>query len=608
MSNSEHNETNRTAPDERRLRQFERNRFFNGKMMTARDMQAEQNYHAGRLDTLAQHVTGEGIVCGLEVEIKPAEGNGDTPTAVVGPGLAFDSGGRPIVVADETHEEIPGGVLQGEGVSVFIKQTTCKMESVPIPGSEDACKEKCNYNRLREAVGITFTSGPPDQQKPVPIDHVDFPTRETLRFDETEGDEIKPTDNALQELALSYHRRLEDDPGEGQYLPCDTGSDGEVFIGYFRQQDDESWSPVEASTGDGEPRPHVYTNDMLYAGLAKHATDFGNPHEVALDLERPEREPNEPRIPEEEELNTGRDDLSQYVQGQRLTMAVSPNFDYQLHEFDEPTAQIGREVDRVDPSGSEEATLDTGNYPAGWYIITIEVGEIEAQEAAVVFEEGDAADTIDSEFRRAAFETVEPPTQSSVGAVLTVADLPTDEYDVRFTSPEDTVSIEPDTETRTVEFDIAGLQDLQNIRNQLDELMELSDEVEQLTTRLNEHEAYLRRKTLECKITSFSVVSEKFDDEQVRALAEDIITKSQAAIDSDLFEDGEQDEYRTRIEEISNREEALQQELENQATSESYERYERALSQLQEAIDSEDALSMALAQDCVSEAAEWLVE
>lgn len=285
MGNSGHNETDGTGLDESRLRQFERNRFFNGKLMTARDMQAEQNYHAGRFDTLTQHVTGEGIVCGLDVEIEPAEGAGDTPTAVVGPGLAFDSSGRPIVVADDTPEEIPSAKLGGNGVSVFIEHATCKTESVPIPGSEDACKEECDYNRLRETVDITFERGPPGEQKSVPIDRVDTipPDGDDFLPDVTEGETITPTDDVLHELARTYNLPREEDTDELRYRPCNTAGDGAVFVGYFKEQDDGSWSHDENSD-DSEPRPHVYTNDMLYAGLADHTFDFENPHYTSLEV------------------------------------------------------------------------------------------------------------------------------------------------------------------------------------------------------------------------------------------------------------------------------------------------------------------------------------
>lgn len=309
MSDSAHNEPggtggdepNGTGRDERIPRQFERNRYFNGKLMTARDMQAEQEYHRTRLDTLTRHVTGTGIVCGLGVEIEPRGTADETPRAIVGSGIAIDAEGRQIVVTERTPKEIPGDKLTGDGVSVFIEQTTCKTESVPATGSEDACKEECDYNRLRETFEISFEVGPPGssdpqdeqaQQKPVRVDRVSFPSRSMLGDDgtgdesaDTETAESGPTDDALHDVAQSYHRQQEADSGTGGFRDCGPTGHERVFLGHFRNQDGSWESTAEAGADDsdsGEPRPYVYTNDMLYAGLLEHATDFENPHEVAM--------------------------------------------------------------------------------------------------------------------------------------------------------------------------------------------------------------------------------------------------------------------------------------------------------------------------------------
>jgi hypothetical protein len=49
------------------LKHFEKNRYFQGKLMTARDMLTDQQYHANRLETITKLTNGTGIVSGLTI-------------------------------------------------------------------------------------------------------------------------------------------------------------------------------------------------------------------------------------------------------------------------------------------------------------------------------------------------------------------------------------------------------------------------------------------------------------------------------------------------------------------------------------------------------------
>ena len=56
--------------------QFERNRYFHGKLMTARDMEAEQDYLRRRMATLSRGVLGVGVVAGLDSAALEQQGVG----------------------------------------------------------------------------------------------------------------------------------------------------------------------------------------------------------------------------------------------------------------------------------------------------------------------------------------------------------------------------------------------------------------------------------------------------------------------------------------------------------------------------------------------------
>ena len=235
-----------------RLHRFERNRYFHGKLMTARDMEAEQQYHVGRQRTLTRNVTGEGLLCGLDVMIDENSSE-DTFEIRVGRGLAVDCCGNPIVVKNAATTEL--SAPSGDEVYVHLTFDECSKETVPIPGSENACEPECAYNRVLEIFEIDYRESPP-AYKTVP-DTVEFPDSDDVDADE---------DDALSTMARSYY--------DGSLSECEDCDDPSVFLGAFERSGDD-W--VEAAT---DRRPIVYTNDMLYAALARHVADFGNPHEV----------------------------------------------------------------------------------------------------------------------------------------------------------------------------------------------------------------------------------------------------------------------------------------------------------------------------------------
>jgi len=289
MSNSQDrttvNEQNRE--DNHSLNRFERNRFFNGKLMTARDMKAEQEYHSERLETVTGQVTGWGIVCGLGARIERGDGESTRPRAVVESGVAIDKAGRLIVVPEDDSKPLPDSIGRAnEEVSVYLRHTTCLTESVPAHGSEDACKEECDYNRTVETYEIVVDEGGPSQQKPLPFERVQFPTEEDVHSDTTtESGRITGENDAAHLPARYYHELVDDDVQFRDVRSCETPEPSKVFLGHFEADGDANWEVVQYWDDSTEPRPYVYTNDMLYTGLLDHATDFRNPHDLSLSVD-----------------------------------------------------------------------------------------------------------------------------------------------------------------------------------------------------------------------------------------------------------------------------------------------------------------------------------
>jgi hypothetical protein len=133
------------------LHQFERNRYFYGKLMTVRDFEAEQRYgrEARYLHNLALH--GWGVVCGLEVQATAS-----TTKLTVTPGVALDCCGREIVMAEANKEldleqDLNLSVAPGtDTVYLAIRYDDCEREPVPAQAQISTCDEVCDYSRIQE--------------------------------------------------------------------------------------------------------------------------------------------------------------------------------------------------------------------------------------------------------------------------------------------------------------------------------------------------------------------------------------------------------------------------------------------------------------------------
>lgn len=248
--------------DDCELSRSERNRYFHGKLMSARDMEAEQRYYRELFTRHAREVTGQGVVSGLDVTVEPS---GDDFEVTLTPGYAVDCCGRPVVVPNETTRTVEpeDEVDDGGPAWLFLEYVECVRESVPVPNSEDACEQQCEYNRILEVFDVRIERPDPDRSPTKPVPPTEFPSK-----DDVEADEAA----ALDTIAREY------DPGD---VPVGCSGEGHsVFLGQYADgadgwvRDDEDYL-----------RSRAYPNDMLYAGLARHAADFENPHQVSLRAE-----------------------------------------------------------------------------------------------------------------------------------------------------------------------------------------------------------------------------------------------------------------------------------------------------------------------------------
>lgn len=149
----------------------ERNRYFTGKFLTARDFRDEQEYFISRDRFHHRVFHGWGIVCGLRIT-PHTNPDCDDGWVIVGPGIALDCCGRVLVLRKETAVRIwdPSAVSQqGDAQQqktpveeaetrdylLFIRYVEKAIEKTPVLYDEKNCDPKhLEANRILECVEL----------------------------------------------------------------------------------------------------------------------------------------------------------------------------------------------------------------------------------------------------------------------------------------------------------------------------------------------------------------------------------------------------------------------------------------------------------------------
>jgi hypothetical protein len=133
---------------------FERNHYFHGKTLSARDLTAEQRYFNEKRWLINRFAIGWGVVCGLDVSL-------DDDCLTVTQGLALDCCGREILVC--ANETLPADAIAKElGVdpegracdtrwALCLDYRECGVEAVKRPSSCDQQDRGYDYNRIRDS-------------------------------------------------------------------------------------------------------------------------------------------------------------------------------------------------------------------------------------------------------------------------------------------------------------------------------------------------------------------------------------------------------------------------------------------------------------------------
>lgn len=306
-------------------REYERNLYFHGKLITVRDMNTEQAYHLGRLNSHTRYVSGEGVLTGLGTTAT-WDATADELTIKVDPGIAYDCYGMPIVVENTaTESEVIGDATT---VYVSLRGKDCKEELVPATGAENACADDCEYSHIRESFEVRISTEEPDPGGP-PIAHdvpeVEFPSKTTVLEDPQEAFRMVSRDYYENDSHYADEDADEDpDPTRIEGPPSKPCDEPAVFLAAYSRPDGDS---DDWTLSDAAHREEVHPNHKIWSGLLRHATDFDNPHQTHLGLESIDGGARVDIVGSAEEnghvdLLSGGENVTVAVDGRQVTLSV----------------------------------------------------------------------------------------------------------------------------------------------------------------------------------------------------------------------------------------------------------------------------------------------
>jgi hypothetical protein len=127
---------------------FERNRFFQGRLLTPGDFEREQTYTREKIRRLQRACLSQGIVTGLEVEVT---GTPAQPAVTVQPGMALDGAGELIEVPEPVTSTLPSPATGQRFVLLrYVERPTA---FVPAPGAQDPSATMAS--RIEEGFAIS---------------------------------------------------------------------------------------------------------------------------------------------------------------------------------------------------------------------------------------------------------------------------------------------------------------------------------------------------------------------------------------------------------------------------------------------------------------------
>lgn len=136
-----------------------RPRYFDGRMLTARDLQDEQAYHIAARRRIALIAVGPGVVTGLRVSVESDRG-----CVVVSRGMAIDGLGREIIVPEAV--ELPLASLPQPAPNyVVLSYAEDLADPTPVM-DDDGDSAGVQHATVRETYRLSLSSTKPPDADP----------------------------------------------------------------------------------------------------------------------------------------------------------------------------------------------------------------------------------------------------------------------------------------------------------------------------------------------------------------------------------------------------------------------------------------------------------
>ncbi|WP_019503912.1 hypothetical protein [Pleurocapsa sp. PCC 7319] len=139
---------------------FERNKYFYSKLLTVRDFELEQKYGIEKNHLINRLILGEGIVCGLEIELDQ-QTEPDVLSVTLTPGVALDRNGREIVVGKTISE--PLEIKSSETQYIYIEYQEHDREPIADIANGTSEESGDRYNRVLESFHLFLSSEAPPE-------------------------------------------------------------------------------------------------------------------------------------------------------------------------------------------------------------------------------------------------------------------------------------------------------------------------------------------------------------------------------------------------------------------------------------------------------------
>ena len=135
-----------------------RNNFFAGRLLTAKDFTAEQDYLLGRLRRHNRLLHSSGVVEGLQVS---ATSDTSAPRVTVGPGYALDPLGNEICVCVAAVLPLPP---KGTSLHVVICHRECLTDPVPVSSDPAGPDSTTKPSRIADTFELLLTAALPQRR------------------------------------------------------------------------------------------------------------------------------------------------------------------------------------------------------------------------------------------------------------------------------------------------------------------------------------------------------------------------------------------------------------------------------------------------------------